>query len=114
MYGLASQQLTQVLEQSILLISQQENLNLLIKGKLMKKLNIIYHIILIGMIGYLGIANHLLVKKVRDVEQQARMGMIMGNDANFKIESFMQIMSNGHKDEIRAVLEDILEEKTKQ
>ena len=42
------------------------------------------------------------------------MGMIMGNDANFKIESFMQIMSNGHKDEIRAVLEDILEEKTKQ
>ena len=80
----------------------------------MKKLNIIYHVVVIGMIGYLGIANHLLVNKVKEVQQEARMGMMIGNDANFKIESFMQIMSNGHKDEIRAVLEDILEEKTKQ
>ena len=77
----------------------------------MKKLNIIYHVVIIGMIGYLGIANHLLVKKVRDVEQQARVGMMMSNDANFKIESFMQTMAAEHKNEIRAVLEDILEEK---
>tara|TARA_R110002110_G_scaffold327080_1_gene538836 strand:+ start:903 stop:1142 length:240 start_codon:yes stop_codon:yes gene_type:complete len=78
----------------------------------MKKLNIVYHVVIIGMIGYLGIANHLLVKKVRDVEQQARMGMMTGNDANFKVEMFMQMMADNHKDEIRAILEDILKEKT--
>jgi hypothetical protein len=78
----------------------------------MKKLNIIYHVVIIAMIGYLGIANHLLVKKVRDVEQQARVGMMMGNDANFKIESFMQMMASEHENEIRAVLEDILKKKT--
>jgi hypothetical protein len=78
----------------------------------MKKLNIIYHVVIIGMIGYLGIANHLLVKKVRDVEQQAITGMMMGNDANFKVEMFMRMMADNHKDEIRAVLEDIIKEKT--
>jgi hypothetical protein len=80
----------------------------------MKKLNIIYHVVMIGMIGYLGIANHLLVRKVRDVEQQARIGMMMSNDANFKIESFMQIMAAEHENEIRSVLEDILKEGVKQ
>jgi len=77
----------------------------------MKKLNIIYRVVIIGMIGYLGIANHLLVKKVRNVEQEARIGIMMSNDANFKIESFMQMMAIEHKNEIRSVLEDILEEK---
>jgi hypothetical protein len=77
----------------------------------MKKLNIIYRVAIIGMIGYLGIANHLLVKKVRDVEQQASIGMMMGNDANFKIESFMQLMAAEHENEVRSILEDILEEK---
>lgn len=78
----------------------------------MKKLNIIYHVVMIGMIGYLGIANSLLIKKVRNVEQEAKVGIMMSNDANFKIESFMQMMADEHKNEIRSVLEDILEEKT--
>ena len=112
MYGLVYCLLTQALGQFTPLISPQEKLNPLTKGNLMKKLNTIYHVVIIVMIGYLGIANHLLVKKVRNVEQQAITGMIMGNDANFKVEMFMQMMANNHEDEIRAVIEDILKEKT--
>ena len=43
--------------------------------------------------GYLGIANYLLTEKVIDVQQQATAGMMMGNDANLKIEMFMQLMA---------------------
>jgi hypothetical protein len=63
------------------------------------------------MIGYLGIANHLLVNKVKEVQQEARIGMMISNDANFKVEMFIQMMADNHKDEIRIVLEEILKEK---
>jgi hypothetical protein len=77
----------------------------------MKKLNTIYHVVIIVMIGYLGIANHLLVNKVKEVQQEARIGMMISNDANFKVEMFIQMMADNHKDEIRIVLEEILKEK---
>ena len=111
MYGLVSCLLIQALGQFTPVISPREKLNLLIKGKLMKKLNTIYHVVIIVMIGYLGIANHLLVNKVKEVQEEARIGMMISNDANFKVEMFMQMMANNHKDEIRIVLEEILKEK---
>jgi hypothetical protein len=111
MYGLASCLLIQALGQFTPLISPQEKLNPLTKGNLMKKLNTIYHVVIIVMIGYLGIANHLLVNKVKEVQQEARIGMMISNDANFKVEMFIQMMADNHKDEIRIVLEEILKEK---
>jgi|TARA_R110000824_G_scaffold211674_1_gene397612 hypothetical protein len=76
----------------------------------MKKLNTIYHIIIIVTMGYLGIANYLLTEKVIDVQQQATAGMMMGNDANLKIEMFMQLMADDFDNEVRRAVRDILKE----
>ena len=78
----------------------------------MKKLNIIYHITVIVIIGYLGIANYLLTEKVRRNEYDVMASMMISNDISIKLEMFMQMMADGHKDEIRTVLEEILKEKT--
>ena len=60
--------------------------------------------------GYLGIANYLLTEKVIDVQQQATAGMMMGNDANLKIEMFMQLMADDFDNEVRRAVRDILKE----
>jgi hypothetical protein len=78
----------------------------------MKKLNIVYRIAVVVMIGYLGIENYSLKKRVREAQENAVMGLMMNSDTSMKIEMFMQVMANNHEDEIRAVLEDILKEKT--
>ena len=76
----------------------------------MKKLNTIYHVLIIVMIGYLGVENYLLVKKVREVEEQANIGMIMSNDASSKIEMFIQLMEDDFDNEVRRAVRDILKE----
>lgn len=79
----------------------------------MKKLNIVYRIAVVVMIGYLGIANYSLKKRVRQAEENSIMGLMMNNDTSIKIETFMHMMDTDFENEVETVLNKILKEKIK-
>ena len=74
----------------------------------MKKLNIAYRIAVVVMIGYLGIENYSLKKRVREAQKNAVMGLMMNNDTSIKIEMFMNMMASDFENEVEAVLNKIL------
>ena len=79
----------------------------------MKNLNIIYRIAVVVMIGYLGIENYSLKKRVREAQANAVMGLMMNNDTSIKIEMFMDMMASDFENEVETVLNKILKEKMK-
>ena len=78
----------------------------------MKNLNIIYRIAVVVMIGYLGIENYSLKKRVREAQKNAVMGLMMNNDTSIKIEMFMNMMASDFENEVETVLNKILKERT--
>tara|TARA_R100001377_G_C3191461_1_gene110783 strand:- start:1705 stop:1947 length:243 start_codon:yes stop_codon:yes gene_type:complete len=74
----------------------------------MKKLNIIYRIAVVLMIGYLGIENYSLKKRVREAQENAFMGLMMNNQTSIKLDMFMHMMDTDFENEVEAVLNKIL------